>query len=261
MFGTSRTLLLAGLAVTAVTLGLTAGLTLLMPPDVLAQEGDGFLFRRRIARNFCQPVHHYAHQQHHAHYVEPAIALLTPVQDYPYNHGHAYNQQVAAVLAPPYYWSVTEAYQQKAMLREVVREEMQSFFSKPVSTQQVVPQQPVQPPSKKIDALPPQKQTINWEPDTLTPPDIQATVLEAFNSACISCHGGGGKDSKGLKLVLPKPDGGYALTALPPDKHWTVYGMVSVGAMPPGARNDPQKRLPSKYMQALLDRAVLAGKQ
>ena len=87
-----------------------------------------------------------------------------------------------------------------------------------------------------------------------TPPDVAQAVLKAFmgKANCVSCHGGGGKLSGDFRLVWPGEAGGYRLANLPADKRWKVYGMASVGAMPPAAATDASKAMEADYLPALL---------
>lgn len=205
------------------------------------------LFNRR--QHYHQPVYH---QQ--VHYpvqkvIAQEIAVAPLIVTVPIDSRAVPIQAYGA----PYYYSVGDAYQQKALLREVIREELRSFTGNGHT-------QPVQPPVVK----PPMPMNggakpVSWLVDDATPADLQTKVLEAFTSKvnCVKCHGGGAEDKGGFKLVLPDGQGGYRLTKQPSDKRWKIYGMASVGAMPPEAAADAAKAMESKFLPDLLRYAAL----
>lgn len=148
-----------------------------------------------------------------------------------------------------YYYTVNEAYREKAYLREVIREELRAVIG-------VSPQQPAQPyaqPPAVLPSSPATTQTAALRPDDTTPPDLQAKVLAAFQgrAGCINCHGPN-KGAGGLRLALADQQGRLRLVALPADKKWKIYGMATSGMMPPTAVNDAAKIMESVNFPAIL---------
>lgn len=165
----------------------------------------------------------------------------------------------------PYYYSVGDAYREKAYLREVIREELRSAGGqaqgvqapRPVGVQPQYQQQPPQAPQGVQQPQQPQ-QASQPVPDDATPPDLQQKVLAGYNeSGCLSCHGPGPNASgaKGKSFSLVTDDG--RLLKKSADKRWKIYGMASVGAMPPSAANDASKAMKSAHLPALLQYASI----
>lgn len=171
----------------------------------------------------------------------------------------------AASLGAPYYYSVSEAYQAKSALRDVIREELSKYAAPatvavqpPIATTQS-PTAPVPPtiPRQQERAVPPPPQpaarTVPNLPDTATPQELQDRVLAVFSGKgnCINCHSQTGKS--GFKLV----DGEDRLLPLPSDKRWKAFGMASAGAMPPQAATDASKAIDGEQLKTLLEWASI----
>jgi mono/diheme cytochrome c family protein len=177
----------------------------------------------------------------------------------------------------PYYYSVSEAYREKAHLRDVLREELRSLLTTggsaattttTTATAQAAQQTAVQglqaqqmlaqpPPPPQVPAAVAEKS----EPDDQTPAELQAKVVAAYKGKgnCLSCHGIDGQSGpkgKPFRLVLDDGKGGQVLRKLTSDRRWKIYGMASVGAMPPAAANDANKARESTHLPALLQYAA-----
>lgn len=197
-------------------------------------------YANNYANNYAYPV-----QKVVAHEVAVAPLLVTvPV--------HAQAVPVHA-YAPNYYYSVGDAYRQKSLIRDVLREELRSFAGKgqpepQQQQQQAPPQQPAPPASINQSAA-------AAAVDDATPPELQQQVLAALKGKanCVSCHTAGVKTAGDFALVTEDD----RLLKLPSDKKWKVYGMSSVGAMPPAAANDASKAMESQHLPALLRWAAL----
>jgi hypothetical protein len=158
----------------------------------------------------------------------------------------------------PYYYSIGEAYREKAYIRDVIREELRALVSgnvpqptapRPQSTNQ--PQQPNKPQS--------------LAPDTATPLELQQQVIAAYQGRanCLGCHGASGRASgpngTEFRLVLDDGSGGLVLARHSSDKRWKIYGMASSGTMPPTAANDASKAMEPKHLATLLQYALSKG--
>ncbi len=155
----------------------------------------------------------------------------------------------------PYYYSASDAYREKAYLREVLREELRSLLQ--AGGQQAQQTQRAAPALTAPAATPPpatKEAVASWGPDTTTPADLQAKVMAAYQGKgnCLSCHGGGGRDAGGFKLVVDDGRGGQTLAKQSADKRWKIYGMASVGAMPPAAASDAGKAMETQHLPSLL---------
>lgn len=181
----------------------------------------------------------------------------------------------------PYYYSVSEAFNAKSTMRDVIREELRNFTQAQVQQQQSAPAQPqAQPPLNPIGPdghprpgttpetatnapppVPPAPLTAPPEVsgenhvvlDDTTAPDLQEKVLAAFRGKgnCLNCHGPAGKQP--FKLV----DENERLLKIPQSKRWDVYGRTSAGNMPPSARKDASKAVEVEHLPALLQWASI----
>lgn len=163
---------------------------------------------------------------------------------------------------PQYYYSVADAYQQKALIREVMREELRNFANgqQAPATPNYQPSTPAPQPVPGAQPgtnsnVPPEAQYLKDKPgqkekvDVTTPKELQDKVLAAFNGRanCVSCHSGPAA-AKGFRLV----DDQGRLLDLSSDKAWKVYGMATTGVMPIAARTDSNKAMELTHLPALL---------
>lgn len=158
-----------------------------------------------------------------------------------------------------HYYTVTEAYQQKAQIRDIIREELRSALvgggTAPATT--ATPAPPVtnsanpatgSVPSGRGAGTPAAGQ--RWEADTSVPEAIQAPVLATFTSHCGTCHSSG--TAGGIKLMVDGPGGKVFLPKLSREQKWAVYGALSTGVMPPEAAKDANKAVPNEKLPAIL---------
>lgn len=147
----------------------------------------------------------------------------------------------------PYYYSVSNAYQEKAYIREMIRDELRAFTGQVQQQQRVYPPQQQNAPS----AITQQEQEVL---DDVTPADLQQKLLTAYNGKgnCLSCHGNGQASGK---FRLTNEAG--QLLKKSSDKRWKIYGMASVGAMPPAAASDSQKAMEAANLPTLLQYAAI----
>lgn len=152
-----------------------------------------------------------------------------------------------------YYYSVSEAYREKAYIREVIREELKAFAGGNA------PQPDARPPSPAVVPAPKGGPPITAGPepevlDDVTPPDLQQKLLTAYQGKgnCLSCHGNGQASGK---FRLTNEQG--QLLKLSSDKRWKVYAMSSVGAMPPSAASDASKAMEAANLPVLLQYAAI----
>lgn len=160
----------------------------------------------------------------------------------------------------PFYYTIGNAYREKAYIRSVIREEIQAAYAGNP------PQATAQPPN----AYPPQqRQAVNLggpqqlqqeqdAVDDLTPPDLQQKVMAAYQGRgnCLGCHAGAaaqGPPGRPFRLVN---DQGQLLRKSS-DKRWKTYAMASVGAMPPSAANDAAKAMEAVHLPVLLQYASI----
>jgi hypothetical protein len=151
----------------------------------------------------------------------------------------------------PYYYSVSEAYREKAYLRDVLREELRSLLSTGgVSASTTYSGRPASAPADPRTA-PERPKEVVAVPDTTTPPELQKRVLAAYQGKanCVSCHD---KASAKIRLVLGDGKGNYQLVKQNSDKRWKIYGMASVGAMPPAAATDAAKAMETAFLPDML---------
>lgn len=144
----------------------------------------------------------------------------------------------------PYYYSVGDAYREKAYIRDVIREELRAIAAG------TAPQPTAPPPAAQYQTQRPApaagQPSEADAADDVTPPDLQQKVLAAYQGRgnCLSCHGGQAK----FRLV----DDQGRLLKKASDKRWKIYGMSSVGAMPPAAVNDANKAMEAAHLPVLL---------
>lgn len=216
-------------------------------------------------------VHHQQYGNHHNDYYPPQKIVAQEIAVAPLVVTVPVDTKAVPVQAfgNPYYYSVSDAYREKAYLRDVVREELRALInggppqpntnSGARSYQQPNAHTAPVTPSTIIQQAP---NTGNSggakgeQLDDLTPPELQKAVLAAYQgrASCVSCHGPGG--TNGFKLVLDDGAGGYRLTKLSSDKRWKVYGMASVGAMPPAAVKDANKAMEPQNLNTMLQYAA-----
>lgn len=192
--------------------------------------------------NYYPPAHKVVAQDQ---YVQPLI-IAVPVQ----------SVGIPAYAAGnTYYYSANVAYNQKAQMRQVIREELERAGMAGVGAEGP-PQRPAglnQRPAPGVQAPPAGETTA----DQATPLDLQAKVLTAYKSEvnCLRCHDYAVAQAKGAGFRLTTQDGKLARQIS--DKRWKVYGMVSVGAMPPEAAEDGAKAMKSVYIQTMLEYAAV----
>jgi mono/diheme cytochrome c family protein len=152
---------------------------------------------------------------------------------------------VVPVYAPPYYYSVGDMYRDKALLRKIVKEELQELDSQRRA--------PTPSPAKKEGTRDVPKIQDKDAVDDSTPLELQKKVLAAFagKGNCLTCHGNG-QASGGFRLV----DSEGRLLKKSSDKRWKIYGMASVGVMPPAAATDADKAMEAAFLPALLQYAL-----
>lgn len=156
-----------------------------------------------------------------------------------------------------HYYTVQRSYQDKAALREVVREELRNFLTQNTPTLPVppgaqapaaapVPNQPPPPPAP----APPASAEMPAALDSR----VLGQVLTTFTNRCAKCHGATKDDALqgGFRLVSPQADGTYQLADVSEDKRWKVYAMATAGVMPPIAAKDASKAIPNGELPALL---------
>lgn len=221
-------------------------------------------------RQYVAPVQYHYPVQYQQPYVEPVV--------YPQHHvvqkvvaAQVYDSHALIVAVPvqpayinvhatgsPYYYSASEAYQNKAYIRDTLREELRNILGggnpAPVKTG------PAPPTTSK--PAPPTTSTPSVA-DTNTPPELQQKILAAYQGKanCLSCHGATGKaqgpNGSEFRLVVDDGVGGNLLAKLSSDKRWKIYGMSSVGAMPPAAATDASKAMEQEHLPAMLEYAAM----
>lgn len=159
--------------------------------------------------------------------------------------------------APAYYYSVGDAYREKAYIRDVIREELRALVSGTVPATNT-PAASVTAPTNRPAPVS-SKQKTGAVPDDITPADIQQKVIAAYQGRanCLSCHGAGASPKGDLRLVLEDGAGGIKLVRYDSPMRWKIYGMASVGAMPPAAANDASKAMETNHLPNLLQYAAL----
>lgn len=202
--------------------------------------------------------HNYHHQYEYQYPVQKVIAqeiavaplIVTVPVDTKAVPVQAYGAQ--------YYYSVGEAYQAKAAIRDVIREELRNLIAPNSGATLPTPggRDAVKTPPAKAPEV---KAGPSEAPDTTTPAELQTKVLAAFQGKanCVSCHGAGASLSGNFRLVKDDGKGGYQLVALSSDKRWKTYAMSSVGAMPPAAASDASKAMESEHLPSLLQWAAI----
>lgn len=175
----------------------------------------------------------------------PIASQAVPIQAYGANH----------------YYSVQEAYQQRAMIRDVIREELRNFL-KTQGSEAVPPVSATPNPKTVPNPNPPApgpggKKVPDLGPDNETDPRIAQTVLGAWQKAgCMSCHTGENADlSGGLRLAYSN-GGSYQLAKQSKERAWMIYGQMSTGWMPPAARKDASKAAPQDTLPPVLQWVV-----
>lgn len=216
--------------------------------------------------SYKAPVCHNYHQQHYQYQypvqkvVAQEIAVAPLIVTVPVDSKAVPVQAYGA----QYYYSVGEAYQAKAAIRDVIREELRNLVS-PQSGGGVLPtpggraEVKTAPPASGGGKAPEVNSGPSDAPDTVTPAELQEKVLTAFQGKanCVSCHGAGASLSGNFRLVQDDGKGGYQLVALSSDKRWKTYAMSSVGAMPPAAASDASKAMESEHLPSLLQWAAI----
>jgi hypothetical protein len=201
-------------------------------------------------QTYCPPVEYqYPVQKVIAQEVAVAPFVITVPVDTKAVPVHAYGS--------PYYYSIADSYREKAYLRDLLREELRGLMG----------QAPPQPYGNPAPAQPPQRQQAPppaakggpqaWVPDETTPPELQAKVIAAYKGrgACLNCHGADGKASgpggREFRLVVQAGQE-LKLARQTADKGWKIYGMSSIGMMPPAAAQDANKAMEAAHLPALL---------
>jgi hypothetical protein len=158
----------------------------------------------------------------------------------------------------PYYYSVGQAYQEKAYMRDLLREELRNLLGQGSGT--IKPGQPQQ---QQIVTPKPSSDTTAFIPDTTTPLDLQKKVIEAYSGRanCISCHGatGGAQGPKGqpFRLVVEDGGGNLFLSKFNGDKRYKIWAMSMSGLMPPSAVNDASKAMEVSHLPVLQQYAMM----
>ena len=209
-----------------------------------------------------QTYNHSYHQQHYQYQypvqkvVAQEIAVAPLIVTVPVDSKAVPVQAYGA----QYYYSVGEAYQQKAAIRDVIREELRALVGGGGGAPLPTPGGRAE--VKTAPATAPATAAVTGPsdaPDTTTPAELQTKVLAAFQGKanCVSCHGAGASLSGNFRLVKDDGKGGYQLVALSSDKRWKTYAMSSVGAMPPAAAADASKAMESEHLPSLLQWAAI----
>lgn len=177
----------------------------------------------------------------------PVESYAVPIQAYGVNH----------------YYSVQENYQQRATLRDIIREELRAFQGGGTAAQQATTVAPRPTPTPTPVPSTPSYSTAPPKPTDLgvdndTDPNVAAAVLAAFQSTgCLNCHM---KQIKGNLRLAFDQNGTVKLALQNRDRRWLVYGYSSTGVMPPEAQNDASKAMKNDLLPGLLQWA-LAAKQ
>lgn len=156
-----------------------------------------------------------------------------------------------------HYWSVQESYQQKAMLRDVVREELRNFMNAPGGAAPAPAYQHQPGPAYQHQPVTPVapagvRKLPDLGVDNETSDDIAKPVIAAFSVSCMRCHGATEKLQGNLRLAHVMPDGTYKLAKQSSERRWMAYGMASTGVMPPEAKTDASKAMSQEKLPALL---------
>lgn len=153
-----------------------------------------------------------------------------------------------------YYYSVGEGYAQKAMLREVVAEELRKLIPAGGGAPVTLPNPAGMSPKTNPITNPSTNPKGKVVADDVTPLELQAKVLAAFNSdkgRCVSCHGPT-KQSAGLQLITE--DG--KLVKFNRMMRLGINNAITSGFMPQEAQTDGSKAVDSKYYGDLLQWAI-----
>jgi len=165
----------------------------------------------------------------------PVVSYAVPIQAYGATH----------------YYSVHDAYQQRAAIRDVIREELRNYLA--TQGQPVAPGATYTPPPAVAPApmiQPPVTQS-GVRTDLGIDDKGDPQVIAAFVGTCYKCHGGS-MGTKGNLRLLYEQNGNYALAKHGKERKWMIYGQASTGVMPPEAVNDGSKALKQEYLPALL---------
>lgn len=164
----------------------------------------------------------------------PVDSRQVPIQNYGVGH----------------YWSVQEAYQQKQLIRDAVREELRSMIGggSQAPTLPTAPTQPSQPSNNKPPAA---GKVTDLGVDNETPAEISQPLIASMNQNCFKCHGAVEGDLKGgLRLLYKDNAGALKLAKQTDDRKWRIFGEMSTGLMPPSAAQDATKAVPQNQQLA-----------
>jgi hypothetical protein len=170
----------------------------------------------------------------------PVISYGVPIQNYGVGH----------------YYSVQENYQQRANLREVVREELRAALAGLNGNGNGTYQQPPRQQPQQQQQLPKEEpaskgQRSDLGKDAVTPKDLAAKIVKAFtDTGCLGCHGGA-KINGNLRLAYDE-SGVVTLARQSKERRWMIYGQASTGVMPPAARDDATKAMKQEHLPDLL---------
>lgn len=165
----------------------------------------------------------------------PVVSYGVPIQAY----------------GPTHYYSVHDAYQQRAAIRDVIREELRNYLA---TQGQPAPGTPYTPPPAVTPApmnTPPVITPGGAKTDLGIDEKGDPQVIAAFVSTCYKCHGGS-MGTKGNLRLLYEQGGNYALAKHGKERKWMIYGQASTGVMPPEAVTDGSKAMKQEYLPALL---------
>lgn len=193
-------------------------------------------------------------------YVAPVVARNYAVQK-------IVTQDVALVAVPvvtyavpiqaynaAHYYSVQESYQQKATIRDVIREELRAFMGNAAPNTPSTPARqpaPGSPPLYSKEKPADAKKATDLGKDATTPKEIADPVIKAFKDAtCLNCHNGT-QVKGGLRLTYEE-GGVTTLAKQTPERRWVVYGQASTGVMPLEARNDATKAMKQEDLPSVL---------
>jgi len=163
-----------------------------------------------------------------------------------------------------HYYSVQETYQQRAVMRDLVREELRNLLRQggldALPAQAPLAAQPKAPPAAVADV--PQgkagRKVTDLGKDTTTPAQLAQAVLQSFEKGtCLTCHSGN-DPSGGLRLAYAEGKG-YHLARQTRERRWMVYGQMSTGWMPPAARKDASKAAAPALLPPILQWTVEAN--
>lgn len=158
----------------------------------------------------------------------------------------------------PNYYSVGDAYREKAYMRDAVKEAVRDELKALLGGQTTAPQPVAQQPRAEQQKAPVgQPAGDTDEPDTTTPQELQQKVLAAYagRSGCVNCHtGAAAQGPKGKPYRLVSDDG--KLLKKSSEKRARLYLVIIGAQMPPGSDRDPNKTMEAAHLPAIFQYAA-----